>query len=41
MSNKPYSLEIVDDDGNVLECYYFRHWQERYLFKLHREGWRI
>jgi len=34
MSNKIYTLEIEDDDGNVLKRYHFSHWEERWIFKL-------
>ena len=33
MNNKRYILEITENN-KVIETFYFRHWQERYIFKL-------
>lgn len=33
MKNKPYALEITEN-GKVIETIYFKHWQERAIYKL-------
>lgn len=33
MNNKQYILEITEN-GKVIETIYFRHWQEREIYKL-------
>ena len=36
MNNKRYILEITEND-KVIETFYFKHWQERLIFKLWKD----